>query len=277
MKNPIKRIAASAIITTALYAQMAVGGNDGDYQAVLAGAWSDFTRSMKAAEQSLLDPRYAAPTPSPRVLADGYKYLLGHLNREIEYQLRADPKFPEFFRSMDMLRKWTGENPDTMYLKAPIDSSGYYRAVIDSAAGSGQGRFADVQASRMVTLQTITGVPGNTGELAEMHNCKDQTLDYISGFDFEASPFPIEILVGPERPKDYKGLFLATIKDMSCAGTGEVIEAHAKMLSVREVFSDWSREVPLDLSIERLDAQGANRPVFPPRTWRPAFGSLART
>ena len=88
--------------------------------------------SMAEAEQALLAPENHPPEPTSRVLADGYRYMLAHINREIEMNLRNDPRFPEFFRSMDMLRKWTGENPDTMYLKAPIDASGYYRVVFEA-------------------------------------------------------------------------------------------------------------------------------------------------
>lgn len=230
----------------------------------LTAAWSDFLTSMQEAERALLDDAWAAPPGSPRVLAEGYRYLLGHLNREIEYQLRADPRFPEFFRSMDMLRKWTGENPDTMYLKAPVDAEGYYRVQITAVAGDDSAPLSDLPAPRAITFQTITSVPGYSGKLEEMANCTNQTLAHLNRFDFENLPLPVEIVLGPERPADYQGLFLPTRKAMTCAATGETAEAHATMLSVREIFSDWANEYPLDLKIERLDAIGATRAAYTP-------------
>jgi len=91
------------------------------HQEQLADAWASFSASLQEAQRSLTDPQYFPPAPTDRNLAEGHRYLLAHLNRLIESELRTDPEFPEFFRSMDMLRKWTGENPDAMYLKAPID------------------------------------------------------------------------------------------------------------------------------------------------------------
>jgi hypothetical protein len=250
---------------------MAIGLSSGasaepaaDAEQTLTGAWADFLVSLKAAERALLDDQWAAPPASSRVLAEGYRYLLGHLNREIEYQLRADPRFPEFFRSMDMLRKWTGENPDTMYLKAPIDSEGFYRVQITAVDGDSSGHLADLPAPRAITFQTITSVPGYSGELSEMSTCKNQTLAHLNRFDFESLPLPIKILLGPERPADYEGLFLPTRRSMTCAATGKTAEAQATMLSVREIFSDWSNEYPLDLTIERLDTTGMRREPYTP-------------
>jgi hypothetical protein len=150
-------------------------------------AWSELLGDLKDAEQTLLLEEHFPPAPSDRVLADGYRYMLAHLNREIEeLTLRADPRFPEFFRSVDMLRKWTAENPDAMYLNAPIDASGYYEVTI-SARNTVEWRddtaqVAGEKAPRLVTFQTITAVPGYTGELQEMATCVSQTLDFTNSF-----------------------------------------------------------------------------------------------
>ena len=82
---------------------------------------------LQQAQQYLKDPRYLLAEDSGRNLAEGHRYMLGHINRMIESEMRLDENFPEFFRSMDMLRKWTGENPDAMYLKAPIAADAYYK------------------------------------------------------------------------------------------------------------------------------------------------------
>ena len=229
-------------------------------------AWSDLLKDLNDAEQTLLREEHFPPAPSERVLADGYRYMLAHLNREIEeLTLRGDARFPEFFRSVDMLRKWTAENPDAMYLNAPIDASGYYEVTI-SARNTQEWRdniaqVAGEKAPRLVTFQTITAVPGYTGELQEMATCVSQTLDFTNSFSLQADRAgAYKILIGPEKPKGYNGNFLHSRKELECQTTGITAMVDAKLLSVREIFSDWENEVPLDMTITRLDAVGANRP-----------------
>lgn len=238
--------------------------------AVVAGkrldeGWRAFSSGLQEAQRSLLDPQYFPPPPTERNLAEGYRYLLGHLERMIQLEMRQDPRFPEFHRSMDMLRKWTGENPDTMYLKARIDGTGYYK-VTGKAADTGEwrdsARFVQgPKAPRLVTFQTITDVPGASGELAEMAACASMTLDFTNSLQMQAdADGRFEIMIGPERPSDYNGNFLLSRKRMICPGTGKESDYEALWLSVREIFSDWEREQPLDMDIVRLDAVGENRP-----------------
>jgi hypothetical protein len=231
----------------------------------LDDAWQNLIDGLIKAKATLEDPKHYPPAPTDRVMAEGYRYLLGHLNRSIEFEMRADPMFPEFFRSMDMLRKWTGENPDTMYLKAPIDGSGYYK-ITGTAANTKEWKTSQRgvkgnKAPRLVTFQTVSDVPGHSGELAEMANCKSQTLDFINSlsmsFDRKGR---FELLVGPEKPADYKGDFLLSKKLMACKSTKANEVKSAKWLAVREIFSDWENEVPLDMDIVRLDSVGKNRP-----------------
>ena len=108
-------------------------------RAQLDQSWSTFQRELDEARDSLVNPAFFPPAGTERNLAEGHRYLLGHLGRLIEQEMRLDPDFPEFHRSVDMLRKHTGENPDAIYLKAPIDSSGVYRV---------RGRAADVSVWR---------------------------------------------------------------------------------------------------------------------------------
>ena len=132
-------------------------------------SWNKLIQGLQRAQQSLTDPASFPPESTDRNLAEGYRYLLGHLGRMIEMEMRLDPRFPEFYRSMDMLRKWTAENPDAMYLKAPIDSTGFYR-VSGTVANHREWRTSErvpsgPKAPRMVTFQTVTDVPGATGAL----------------------------------------------------------------------------------------------------------------
>lgn len=231
----------------------------------LERSWRVFGKGLQEAQRSLVDPQYVPPPPTARTLAEGYRYLLGHLERMIQLEMRQHPRYPEFHRSMDMLRKWTGENPDTMYLKARIDDTGFYRvtgrAMDTREWRDAQVRVAGPKAPRNVIFQTITGVPGTSGELAEMQRCADMTLDFTGSLQLQVeADGRFEILIGPERPRDHTGNFLVSRKRMRCPGTGEEAERAAKWLSVREVFSDWANEEPLDLDIVRLDAIGESRP-----------------
>ncbi len=228
-------------------------------------SWEKFSRGLQQAQQSLSDPAAFPPETTDRNLSEGYRYMLGHLGRMIEMEMRLDPRHPEFFRSMDMLRKWTAENPDTMYLKAPIDSTGFYK-VSGVVADTGEWRTSErglqaPKAPRMVTFQTITDVPGATGKLAEMGNCTSQTLDYVNSFELEVDTAgAFDILIGPKRPTDHKGNFLLSKKRMSCPATGVEAVQHARYLSVREIFSDWEYEKTIEMEIVRLDALGESRP-----------------
>jgi hypothetical protein len=228
-------------------------------------AWLDFAQAMNEAQKRLTDSSHAAPPQSDRNLAEGHRYLLAHIARMIELEMRADPRFPEFHRSMSMLRKWTAENPDTAYLKAPIDATGLYR-VNGKAANAQEWQtsergVAGPKAPRMVTFQTVSNVPGATGELAEMRECRNQTLAFLNSFTLDvAVDGSFSFLIGPERPQGYTGDFLPSKKHMRCEATGAEGEVTAKWLAVREIFSDWENEEMMALSIERLDSIGASKP-----------------
>ncbi len=231
----------------------------------LEQGWKAFAKGLANAHESLTDPADFPPKPTDRNLAEGHRYLLGHLGRLIEAEMRQDPRYPEFHRSVDMLRKWTGENPDAMYLKAPVDATGSYR-VSGRVADSREWRTSErthpgPKAPRMVTFQTITSIPGTTGELAEMGACNSQTLDFVSAFDLSLDAnHRFEILIAPERPAGYSGNFLFSRKRVACPTAKTETIKDAAWLSVREIFSDWEREETLELEIVRLDAVGENRP-----------------
>lgn len=265
MATTFVRSLALMLVVSAASAGVLAADSGGDPAARLEQSWRVFGNGLQAAQDSLVDPQYYPPPPTERNLAEGYRYMLGHLERMIQMEMRQHPRYPEFLRSMDMLRKWTGENPDTMYLKARIDSTGFYR-VTAQAADTREWHDPDVhingpKAPRNVIFQTITGVPGATGELAEMQNCADMTLDFTGSLQMQVDPGGrFEILIGPDRPKDYTGNFLVSRKRMRCPGTGKESDYDANWLAVREVFSDWVNEQPLELDIVRLDAVGESRP-----------------
>ncbi len=251
-------------------------------RAGLDRAWQAFVADLNRARLALVDPKAFPPAPTDRNLAEGHRYLLGHLSRLIEQEMRLDPRFPEFHRSVDMLRKHTGENPDAIYLKAAIDATGTYR-VTGRAADTSEWRSSErirrfPKAPRLVTFQTVTGVPGDTGALQEMEQCRTQTLDFVNSFGLEVDEQGrFELLIAPERPAGHTGPFLHSRKELTCAPTGARTVREAKALSVREIFSDWENERPLELEIVRLDSVGASRPPVTAAWMAERLGTIGRT
>jgi hypothetical protein len=237
----------------------------------LVDGWVAFLEGLDEARRGLEDPSLFPPEPTDRNLAEGYRYLLGHLVRIIEAQTQRHPDFPAFQRSVRMLSKWTIDNPDTMYLSATIDADGVYR-IRGRALDTGEWRTSErgrrgPRAPRVVIFQTTTAVIGDTGRLTEFVTCRNQTLEAIDQFALELDDEGrFEILIAAERPPDHAGHFLTTRRELPCAtpvGLEIDREREATQLNVREIFSDWREEVPLELEIVRLDKRGAPRP---PRT-----------
>ncbi len=239
--------------------------------AALTTGWVDLLEGLDEARRAVEDPTYYPPPPTDRNLAEGYRYLLGHLARIIESQTQRHPDFPYFQRSVRMLSKWTIDNPDTLYLSASIDADGIYR-IRGRARDATEWRTSDrgrrgPRAPRVAIFQTTTALVGQTGELAEMRNCRNQTLDSIDQFGIELDEEGrFEILIAARRPRGYEGYFLASRAEASCPtpfGTTTYRMREATQLNVRETFSEWDDEVPLELEIVRLDMRGVPRP---PRT-----------
>ena len=260
----------AAAITAALLVAAAAAAEgdespDAEARARLDAAWTAFQAQLDEARESLVDPAHFPPVGTDRNLAEGHRYLLGHLGRLIEQEMRLDPRFPEFHRSVDMLRKHTGENPDAIYLKAPIDATGVYRvrgrAADVSEWRDSERRSGQPKAPRLVTFQTTTGVPGDTGRLEEMGACVTQTLDFLNSFDLEVDETgAFEIWIAPEQTDEMSGNFLSSRKTLACPSTGTEAVREARALSVREIFADWEWEQPLELEIVRIDTEGSPRP-----------------
>ena len=243
---------------------------------VLTDGWIRFLEGLAEARRGLEDPALYPPEPTDRNLGEGYRYLLGHLARIIEAETQRHPDFPYFQQSVNLVSKWTIDNPDTMYLSATIDANGFYRIrgrALDARAWS-VSQPAKARSSRrthrgpraphVVIFQTTTALVGQTGDLAEMRECRNQTLGSIDQFEIELDDQGrFEILVAAEKPRDYTGHFLSSRAEAPCPtpfGTTTYRLRDATQLNVREIFSDWNNEVPLELEIVRLDMRGAPRP-----------------
>jgi hypothetical protein len=237
----------------------------------LTRGWIDFLNGLGDARRAVEDPALFPPAPTDRNLAEGYRYLLGHLARIIEAETQGHPDFPYFQRYVRMLSKWTVDNPDAMYLSSPIDADGVYiirgRSLDASAWRTSERAQSGQRAPRVLIFQTTTASIGQTGRLAEMRECRNKTLDSIDQFDLELDrEGRFKILVAATKPARYDGHFLTSRTELPCAtpfGTTTYRSRNATRVNVREIFSDWDDEVPVELEIIRLDMRGAPRP---PRT-----------
>ena len=168
---------------------------------------------------------------TPRERAEGFRYLTRFLAAGIvSCVAHDDPDYPVFGRMIDYTMPWGLDNPDCLYLYAPLRGGAAYR--ISGQRGSANhidfqvnfGHFANGDISTWGTIASLDG-----GELVAQPNG-----------DFELT------IGGDGR----SGNWLASRDDV-------------EFLLVRQYFDDWENEHPADLSIERI---GAEYPIPPPRT-----------
>ena len=263
---------ALIVLAIAVTSPLGCGSNDreasSEAKEALERGWTAFIEGLEEARGEIEDPWLAGPDPSERNLADGYRYLLGHAVRIAETEFGQHADLPYFQRSVRMMSKWTIDNPDTLYLSAPIDPAGTYR--IRARAADSQDWHTSKRtriypkAPRLVTFQTTTATIGDTGELNEFATCRNQTLGFVQGFEiFPDHDGRFEILVAPSKPDNYRGHFLPTRGSVECAPRDKepfMLEREATNIAVREIFSNWDTEVPMDLEIERIDTHTNIRP-----------------
>ena len=93
----------------------------------LRAAWDQLILEMQAARDTIDDPSLFPPHASPRVLAEGYRYLTGFLHHGVERAFHEDPDFPAFRNALSLFNKSTIENSDAIYFYSPIDGRKHYR------------------------------------------------------------------------------------------------------------------------------------------------------
>ena len=97
-------------------------GRDAPAPTLLRSAWDALFADLARARDAIEDPELDAPPPDDRLLAEGYRYLLGYLYGAIE-RASIDPRFTFFRRAIQPLDKATIDNADAIYLHAPIDGN----------------------------------------------------------------------------------------------------------------------------------------------------------
>ena len=200
-------------------------------------AWDDFCETLRQSGRLVLGE---GVPDTPRHRAEGFRYLTRFLSAGLVSCVHHDdPAYPVLGRMMDYTWPWGLDNPDCLYLYAPLRGGEVYR--VHGLRGSANqidfqvnfGHFANGDISSWGTISSSDGV--------------DLEVDAHGG---------IELRIGGERGE---GNWLAS-------------RADAEFLLIRQYFEDWENERPADLFIERV---GAEYPIPPPRTDEVA-GRLAK-
>lgn len=239
--------------------------------AQLREAWDDLIDKLQDARDIIESPDRFAPEPSPRVLAEGYRYLMGFVHHAIERTFHADPEFPAFRNALSIFNKSTIENADAIYFYAPIDGRNRYLIkgkAADFSHWKGLPRPAQgPYAPQYFIFETANGpMSGDTGDLRELvpgFRTGFGTLDTSSLVIDDNGEF--ELLLGPEKPEGYTGNFLCTVKGPNKRDP-EGADRYATFISGRQLFYDWENEEAIHLSITNLDREGGHpEPLTPER------------
>lgn len=167
----------------------------------------------------------------PRDRAEGFRYLTRFLHAGLmSCVAHDDPDYPVFGRMIDYTMPWGLDNPDCLYLYAPLRGGAEY--VVWGSRGTANhidiqvnfGHFANGDISTWGTIASLEG----------------PTLETDAAGHFE-------LRVGGERRE---GNWLPSADN-------------AEFMLVRQYFDQWGTERPADLLIERV---GADWPIPPPTT-----------
>ncbi len=199
--------------------------------------WDALCEALRGAQRRV--DAEGAPD-SPRDRAEGYRYLTRFLAAGlVQCVAHSDPDHPVFGRMIDYTMPWGLDNPDTLYLYAPVRGGARYRI----GGNRGSAHHIDLQV--------------NFGHFSQGEIESWGTLDSIDGF-------------GLTTTED--GSFELTLSEETRSGNHLRLPPNAEFVLVRQYFADWERERPADLWIEREDAEWP----IPPPTPEQVAARLAR-
>ncbi len=237
-------------------------------------AWDDLLAALGRARDAIDDPQLHAPPASERVLAEGYRYLLGWVHGAIERALHVDPARPHFRRAIQPIAKSTIDNADALYLNAELDGARRYRIIgraADTRHWRGEPSARGRTAPQYVIFEAATEYAGDSGSIAELRPGRRVGTGKLDSSELRVgADGRFEILLAPARPAGYDGNFLATtrVRTVTRKDGGEEAVTHvARHVTLRELFHDWEREDALEIEIVPLD-DGAAAPLDAARAAR---------
>ena len=242
-----------------------------DAQKELHAAWDEMMQRLGEARDAIDQPELLPPPSSDRILAEGYRYLMGHVHAAVERSFHADPVRPHFWNALSIVTRATIDNADAIYFYAPIDGRQSYllRGEIGDArhwkgdAPAPTGR----KAPHYMIFETSCGVlAGDSGELSELAPGMKTQTGRIDSSTIEVNPDgSFEILFAPERPPGHRGNFVPTLKVVQHPHPKDPsvpAERHANYLSGRQLFYDWEREDAVHFEMVQLGAEGTATPAY---------------
>ncbi len=194
----------------------------------LSQAWTSFCDNLKEAGSLILKDE----VPDTELdVAEGYRYLsrLASLGLDMFIE-EADPERPRILWGCTTKRKPMFLNPDQTYHSAPVRGDLTYRLTGTFPRGTGYRPLLEVQTwSGKMFASRDTGDRGK-----DDIKRADFLLEEDISFNEDGS---FEIIIGPDRRE---GNWLKTDPDTS-------------MVLVRQYITDWEKQVPWDLHIEKID------------------------
>lgn len=193
--------------------------------AALRSAWHAFCDDLKQAGEFAFDP--AMPdAPADRVA--GLRQVARNIALALQFELEnCDPLHPQLLHYFDPIRKQGGDNPDALYLGAPINGIDHYR---------------------------ISGHRGSADYIA------------ITAVESGATPFGggvAGMLLGDDLQTDADGRFTIDIGPEQRGPNWLRTSPETYRVTIRQFFGDWESERPMRAAIERIGPIEA-RPVPAP-------------
>lgn len=190
----------------------------------LKSALADYAKAVADATQTVTQlPAWQGDIDQ----AGGAAYFAHQLLKNIEDKILQEPDFP-LFRILDLRIRDGGDSADQRYLMAEIRGGTAYRV------------WGNRGKHRRLDFQIFAGEPWSPkgGSVASTLASDDLEVQADGSF---------EILLSPERPAQHTGNWLKN----PAAGTTVI---------VRQIFGDWKTELPGEVHIDRVGAEGALKP-----------------
>jgi hypothetical protein len=259
-----------------------------DAQRRLRAAWDELIQRLQEARDAIDTPALMPPPASERNLAEGYRYLMGHVHAAVERAFHADPARPHFRNALSIVTRGTIDNADAIYFYAPIDGRRSY--LLRGESGDARHWRGDPPAAagrrapHYLIFETSWGpLAGDSGSLSELRpGMKTQTGRIDSSELALNADGSFEILFAPVRPAGFAGNFVPTLKVVSQPHPSDPSippQRYANYVSGRQLFYDWEREdaihfemVPLDADADAPSAYTAERAAQELRR----FGEIVR-
>lgn len=192
--------------------------------------WAEFCDALKEAGSVVLAD--TVPT-DPLDRAEGWRYLTRLTRAALNFFMEvSDPEAPAFMRAVDETIKMGMDNPDNVYLAAPVKGTSTYR--IRGSRGS----------VHYLGFGSQAGGYGKTGSL--------DTTGYLDAGDLALDDDGrFEIIASIERPE-------------GCDNWLPMAPA-TSMIQVRQTRVDHRNEVLAQVEIERIDGSPTPRALGPER------------